>query len=378
MQFLLSEGSLDDYNEGIERVITDVETIESTPQAKATRERLDAVGEGLNLLTDVISNLKIDDPGARTRILERIAEVMGAQNRARAMVEARARKLLEQEGRAEFAVQFQLLGQTMTSALSMAESPEKADEQLERMMVQLQEMESRFSAFDVFLAKLTEKREEIYEAFEARKQQLTQERQRKAQTLAQAAEKILSGIERRAKKMEDVEGLNAYFAADAMVMKVREIADQLRELKEAVRADDLANQLKAARDQSIRTLRDKLDLFEDGDAIIKLGKHRFSINTQSLELTMVPRQEGVQLHITGTDFYESVEDDDFLATRDLWDQPRVSETRDIYRGEYLAASILFDAMRREKGYGIEDLHERALQEEELLDGRSLLYGGALR
>ncbi len=367
VSFLLGEGSLSDYREAIQRVIDGVEEIETTPQAEETRERLDAIGEGLNLLTEVISGLKIEDPKARTQILENIGEVLGQQNRARAMLEARSRKLLEQEGKAEFAVQFQLLGQTMTSALSMAETPEKCDEQLERMMVQLQEMESRFSQFDMFLAKLTEKREEIYEAFESRKQQLVEERQRKANTLAQAAEKILGGVERRARKMEDIEALNAYFAADAMVLKVREIADQLRDLKEAVRADDLINQLKASRDQAIRTLRDKLDLFEDGDNIIKFGKHRFSINTQPLELTMVPRDEGVRLHITGTDFYQPVEDEDFLATRYLWDQQRVSETDDIYRGEYLAATILFDAQSREKGYSVDDLHERSVHDNDLME-----------
>jgi hypothetical protein len=144
---------------------------------------------------------------------------------------------------------------------------------------------------------------------------------------------------RRAQKMKDVEDMNAYFAADAMVLKVREMAEQLRELDEAVKADDLETQIKSTRDQAIRTLRDKLDLFEDGAAIIKFGKHRFSINTQQLELTMVPRDEGVRLHITGSDFYEPVTDEDFLATRYLWDQQIVSETREVFRGEYLAACM---------------------------------------
>ena len=366
VEFLLGEGALSSYQDAIQKVIDHVEEITSTVQAKETKQEIDRIGEGLNLLTEVISGLKIEDPNARTQILESIAEVLGQQNRSRAMLEARQRALLESEGKAEFAVQFQLLGQSVTSALGMCETPEKCDEQLERMMVQLQEMESRFSEFDVFLAKLTEKREEIYEIFESRKQQLVEERQRKASTLAQAAEKILSGITRRAQKMDDVEKMNAYFAADAMVLKVREIADQLRELKEPVKADDLQNQLKATRDQAIRTLRDKLDLFEDGDAVIKLGKHRFSINTQPLELTMVPRDEEVRLHITGTDFYEPVEDQQFLSTRYLWSQQLPSETRDVYRCEYLAMCILNDARAGRNGYTINMLHELALQDKELL------------
>ena len=366
VSFLLGEDALTSYRDEIKNVIDTVEEISSTVEANEIKEEIDRIGEGLNLLTEVISSLKIEDPNARTQILESIAEVLGQQNRSRAMLEARQRALLESEGKAEFAVQFQLLGQSVTSALGMSESPERCDEQLERMMVQLQEMESRFSEFDIFLAKLTEKREEIYEIFEGRKQQLVEERQRKASTLATAAEKILSGITRRAQKMDDVEKLNAYFAADAMVLKVREIADQLRDLKEPVKADDLQNQLKATRDQAIRTLRDKLDLFEDGDAIIKLGKHRFSINTQPLELTMVPRDEEVRLHITGTDFYEPVEDQDFLATRYLWSQQIPSENKDVYRCEYLAMSILNDARAKRKEHTLSSLHEVAVNNNELL------------
>ena len=366
VSFLLSEGALGSYQEAIQKVIDDVEAITTTVEANETKQEIDRIGGGLNLLTEVISGLKIEDPTARTQILESIAEVLGQQNRSRAMLEARQRALMESEGRAEFAVQFQLLGQSVTSALGMCETPERCDEQLERMMVQLQEMESRFSEFDVFLAKLTEKREEIYEIFETRKQQLIETRQRKASSLAQAAEKILAGIGRRAKKMEDVEKLNAYFAADAMVLKVREMADTLRELKEPVRADDLANQIKATRDQAIRTLRDKLDLFEDGAAIIKLGKHRFSINTQPLELTMVPRDEEVRLHITGSDFYEPVLDQDFLATRYLWNQQLVSETPEVYRCEHLASCILEDAKTKQKAWSVHELHALATDDKALL------------
>ena len=133
------------------------------------------------------------------------------------------------------------------------------------MMIQLEDMESRFSEFDMFLVKLAEKREEIYEVFETRKQQLVDERQRKASNITQAADRIISGINRRAQSMKEVDELNAYFAADPMVMKLREMSERLRELEEAVKADDLASQLKSMRDQAIRSLRDKQDLFEDGD-----------------------------------------------------------------------------------------------------------------
>lgn len=67
------------------------------------------------------------------------------------------------------------------------------------------------------------------------------ERQRKASATLEAAERMVAGIQRRAQKMASVEELNAYFAADAMVLKVRELAERLRELHDPVKADDIEN-----------------------------------------------------------------------------------------------------------------------------------------
>lgn len=366
VQFLLGDAALVSYSEQIQEVIDTVEALENTVDANDVKARIDRIGEGLNLLTEVISGLKIDDPTARTQILEAIAEVLGQQNRSRAMLDAKRRALMEQEGKAEFAVQFQLLSQSITGALGMVDSPEKCDEQMTRLMVQLEDMESRFSEFDSFLLKLTDKRDEIVSVFETKKQQLLDERQRKAASILESSERMLSTIRRRAQNLDEVEALNAFFAADTTVSRLREMIERLRDLKEAVKADDLNAQIKALRDQSIRSLRDKQDLFEGGDAVIKLGRHRFSINTQPLELTMVPRDKSVMLHITGTDFYEPIGDETFLQTRHLWDQHLVSENREVYRVEYLVASMLFDAERRAQGYSVDDLHEMALVDDEIL------------
>ncbi len=366
--FLQGDSALKSYRDAVESAIAGVEQVKTTVEATALRERIDRVGEGLGLLTEMISGLKIEDPQARTHILESLGEVLGQQNRARAMLEARRMALLEQEGKAEFAVQFQLIGQAVTSALGMCDTPDKCDEQLTRQMVQLEEMEARFSEFDAFLSRLSEKREEIYEAFEARKQQLIEDRQRKASGAVEAAERIMQGVMRRVQKLEDVEALNAYFAADPMVMKVRELADRLRELADPVKADDLEARLKATRDQSIRALRDRLDLFEGGggDAVIRFGRHRFSVNTQPLELTMVPRDGTMRLHITGSDFYEPITDQAFLATEHLWGQHLASETAQVYRGEHLAASILFDAERRDSALTMEALQQQLTSDDTAL------------
>ena len=93
----------------------------------------------------------------------------------RASLTARRKEIFGREGRAEFAAQFKLLGQAVESALGLCDTPEKCDEQLSRLTVQLEEREGRFGEFDEFLGDLAKKREELYEAFGARRQTLLDE-----------------------------------------------------------------------------------------------------------------------------------------------------------------------------------------------------------
>ncbi len=82
--------------------------------------------DGLGLVTEVVGTLDIADATVRTAILERVGEVLGAVNRARATLDARRRELAAVEGRAGFAAEFALLGQAVTGALAAADTPEAA------------------------------------------------------------------------------------------------------------------------------------------------------------------------------------------------------------------------------------------------------------
>jgi len=77
---------------------------------------------------------------------------------------------------------------------------------------------------------------------------------------------------------------------------------------------------------------------------------------------MVPRGETMALHVTGTDYYEPVDDEEFVATRELWDQDLVSETGLVYRGEYLAACLLEDAELGRGEHSIADLIDAKVRE----------------
>ncbi|MBX3251184.1 MAG: DNA repair ATPase [Myxococcales bacterium] len=356
VSFLLGDDALVPIRGRLEAILARVDECRTVAEMAPLGAELDETGEGLDVISEIVQGLDVDDATARTQILEGISEVYALLNRVRASAVARRRELASQEGRAEFGAQFKLLAQAVSSGLALAETPERCDEQLSRLMVQLEELEARFSELDEFTADLAVKREEIYEAFSTKKQALLDARQRRAEGLMDAASRILEGVGRRARTFKAPDELHAYFASDPMVTKLRQIGAQLRELGDSVKSDEVDARMKSARQDALRALRDQVDLFEEGD-LIRLGKHRFSVNTQPLELTMVPRGDRMAIHLTGTDFYELVDDPELEATRPYWSQELVSETPTVYRAEYLATGILFDAEENRDGLTIEALHE---------------------
>ncbi|MFT9788032.1 DNA repair ATPase [Streptomyces rhizosphaericola] len=340
VSFLAREDAFDGYHAEIAGLVEDAGALATVRDASAVSDRLAAMTDGLATVTDVVAGLEIGDATVRTSILERIAEVLGGANRARATLDARRRELLSKEGRAEFAAEFALLGQAVTGALAAADTPEHCDDQLARLLLQLENLESRFAEFDDFLAELAERRGEVYEAFSARKQTLQDERARRAERLAGSAQRVLETIGRRVAGLDDPDAVHTYFASDPMVAKVRRTADELRELGDPVRAEELDGRLKAARQEAGRALRDRSELYADGGSVIRLGRHRFAVNTQPFDLTLVPSGDRLAFALTGTDYRAPVTDPAFEATRPYWEQLLPSESAAVYRGEYLAARLL--------------------------------------
>ncbi len=327
---------------------------------KPVREQVDQVAGGLALLGEVVGNLKIEDATQRTTILENITDAFGQVNRARATIAARHRELAGKEGKAEFGAQVKLLTQSVASALAQCDTPERCDQELTRLLVQLEELEGRFADVDELTVELATKREEIVDSVGARKQLLQAERQRRAANLDKAAQRILEGVARRAAALTTTDEVNAYFASDAMVQKLRDVVAELGKLGDAVKADELESRLKAARQDALRGQRDKADLFEGAGELIRFGAHRFAVNRQPLELMIVPHGDGLAVHLAGTDFYEPIGDERLLAARALWDQDLPSESPDVYRGEYLAASVLAAASAGEPGApSLAALHDAA-------------------
>lgn len=365
--FLLGQEALTPYHQELDGYLAQIPNISKSSESTALAETLDSTGSGLDLLTQMLGELQIDDAQARTQILEDISEVYAKLNRAKAELNLYQKNLLSGEAKAEFAAQFKLFSQSVSGAMALADTPEKADEQLSRLMVQLEELEGRFSEFDEFLAQITEKREEVYSSLETRKQQLLDERQQRAIHLSSAAERILQGIQRRAASFSNPDEQNAYFATDAMVLKVRDIVGKLKALGDSVKAGDIESKLKAARDQAGRELRDRQDIYSDGGAIIQLGKHQFSVNTQELDLSLLSRNEKMSLHLSGTDYFETLSDPALDAARAYWTQAFISENKQVYRAEYLAY-LLFQQAEQDNALA-ERLRQSALAGELLNEVR---------
>ncbi|MFE6490170.1 DNA repair ATPase [Streptomyces sp. NPDC057748] len=338
--FLGRDDAFTGYHESITALTAEASELATVADAAALGERLNGMTDGLSTVTDVVAGLDIGDTTVRTSILERIAEVLGGVNRARATLEARRRELLDHEGRAEFAAEFALLGQAVTGAIAAADTPDACDDQLSKLLLQLENLESRFAEFDDFLAELAERRTEVYEAFSARKQTLQDARARRAERLAQSAARVLETVSRRLTALEDLDAVNTFLASDPMAAKIRRTADELRELGDPVRAEELDGQLLAARQEAGRALRDRSELYADGGAVIRLGRHRFAVNTQPFDLTLVPHGDRLAFALTGTDYRAPVTDPEFEATRPYWEQTLPSESPRVYRAEHLAARLL--------------------------------------
>ncbi|MFJ9904313.1 DNA repair ATPase [Streptomyces sp. NPDC101152] len=340
---LAREDAFAGYRADIDALVTEAGALTRAASAAPLAVRLDELAEQLRTVTDVVTDLDIADATVRTSVLERAAEALGGVNRARAVLEGRRRELRDSEGRAEFAAELALLAQSVTGALAASVDPDACDTQLTRLLVRLENLEARFADFDDVLVRLADQRAGIHETFADRKQALTDERARRAEQLAVSAQRVLQTVTRRAATLADADAIGAYFASDPLVAKVHRTADALRALGDQARAEELAGRLAAARQEAARALRDRTDLYADAGRTLRLGRHRFAVNTEPPALTLVPDgTDGLAFAVTGTDYRAPVTDPDFAATRPHWDRPLPSESPEVYRAEHLAARLLHE------------------------------------
>lgn len=348
--FLAGDKALLPFNEQLQQLDQTAQKAETARQLSEQLQAMQTMSSDLDMLSELMASLPVDDPTQRTRVVDAISNLYARLNQARARADQRRKSLGSSEAVAQFGAQFGLFSQSITSALGMATTPERADEQLARLLVQLEELEGQFGEHEQFLVDILGKREELLETFEAHKQALLDDRQRKAQSVLDAANRILDGLGKRTERFDQPDELNAFFAGDPLILKLRELATRLRELKDPVKADAVEARLKGVRDQSVRVLRDRSELFEDGGSVIRMGRHRFSVNTQPLDLTLLPREDHLAVHLTGTDYLQPLRDATLDELRAFWQVTLDSESPQVYRGEYLAWQVLRAAEHGNDGW----------------------------
>lgn len=343
VQFLAQDNAFAKVEQELAQQRAQLPNLHTTAELAPLHDTLDRTAANLDGLTELLGTLAVGDATMRTRILGTISTIYAEVNKLRAEARQRRKALSQGESAAEFAAQFQLFGQTVESGLEQAESPERCDELLTRLLAQLEDLEGRFAEQEEFLTEIAHKRESVYEALEGRKQALLDARSRRVQAIGEAARRIIAGVPKRLQQLDDAAQMEAYFASDALLGKVKSSIAELRKLGNSVAADDLAGQLKNLRDQGQRALRDRSELVTGNT--IRLGKHGFTVNRQTLDLTVVPHQQQLAFHLTGTDYFAPLEDARLESLRDYWAQESQAESAQVYRAEFLAYQVLLQAQQ---------------------------------
>jgi len=342
VEFLLQSESLDPYRRTAEQQKQEVPELKKVTEARELQQQVTQTASELEMLTDIVSNLKIEDATETIAIIDNISLVYAQVNQVKSTLKNKLKEIGRVEGQAEFSAQFKLIDQSVINYLDVCDTPEKCDEYLTKSMVQLENLESRFADFEEFVVQLADKREELYDAFESRKAQLVAERNQRASALMASAERVLKGIENRVKGFSDLNQINGYFASDLMIDRMRETIEQLRQLGDTVKAEEAEGRLKSIHQDAVRQLKDRQALYEEGENVIRFGSHRFGVNRQALEGTIVRKDRQLFFHLTGTGFFEALTDPELEGTKDVWDLDLVSETPEVYRAEYLAFKMFQD------------------------------------
>lgn len=339
VSFLLDEKALLPYHKRVGEKETELDKIKKVINARALEKEVNQIVIGLELLIEIVSNLEIEDTSHSTKIIDSISLIFSTINQLKAGIKNKIKSLSSEEASADFSSKIKLIDQSIVNYLDIATTPEKTDELLNKVAIQLEDLEGRFADYDEFIADVLEKREEVYNAFQARKSSIIEARNKKAISLETAAKRILNGVVKKAESFKFLNEINGYFASDLMINKLRDIITQLYDLDDGGKAEMIETGLKTAKEDAIRKLKDKKDLYEDGENIIKLGKHKFGVNKQVLDLTIVYKDKSLSYHLTGTDFYQEIDNEVLLKSERYWNQPFVSENENVYRAAYLSYRI---------------------------------------
>lgn len=351
--FLLKEEALAPYETRVAKLKKAAGRITKVIDAQPVEQNIKEISTGLEMLIDILNSLKIEDTTETTRIIQKISLIFASLNEVKAELVRVTTALRAQESTGQFYAQLTLLDQTIVNFLDLSTTPEKCEEYFTKVGIQVEELESKFADFDEFVLKIADKRDEVIKAFNGRKEMLIAQLNKRTTALEQIGLRVLKNIENKAQSLKDKEGIYAFFSTDLMVDKVRNLIDELKDLGDVAKAENLENLVKVSQETALRNLKDRADLFVEGQNIIALGTYKFIVNKQVLDLTIIRRNDNLYFHLLGTSFYKKVSAESLYQHRTIWEQELISENREIYRSEYLAYQTFLESLQHNESWDYE-------------------------
>ncbi len=343
--FLLKDEALAPYEIKVADLKKAAARVAKVIDAQPVEQTIKEISSSLEMLIDILNSLKIEDTTQTTRIVEKISLIFASLNEVKAELVRIATALRTQESTGQFHAQLTLLDQSIVNFLDLSTTPEKCEEYFTKVSIQVEDLESKFADFDEFVLKIADKRDEVIKAFNGKKEMLIAQLNKRTTALEQIGLRVLKNIENKAQSFNDKESIYAFFSTDLMVDKVRNLTDELKDLGDVSKAENLENLVKVAQETALRNLKDKTDLFVDGQNIIALGTNKFVVNKQVLDLTIIRKNESLYFHLIGTSFYKQVAAESLYQHRAIWEQELISENAEIYRSEYLAYQTYLESLQ---------------------------------
>ncbi len=362
INFLLQENALLPYEKNIEAQRQAIEAVSKVIDAQVIEKECLSIAGQLELLIDILNSLKIEDTTQTTKIIENISLLFSTLNEVRALLNRKISTLKSSEAVGEFHAQLTLLEQSIVNFLDLSDTVEKTDNYFTKISVHIEELESKFADFDEFIMKIADKRDEVVKAFNGKKEMLIAQINKRTGNLEQIGLRVLKSVETKARSFSSTEEIFSFFAGDLMIEKIRNLAQELQQLGDVGKAENLLNSLKLAQENAVRVLHDQAELFVDGQNIIALGTYKFAVNKQELSLTIVKHQDRLMYHLMGTNFYQPIDQKIFQQYISVWDQDYRSENPGVYRAEYLAYLTFIAYTKTDNGFSaltyIDNLIER--------------------
>lgn len=335
VKFFAEPAAFEPLRKGLAEANAAVEQAKTSAALVPVGESLDKLAESLDGLSELIAGFEHADAQQRAELLGATSALYADVNRIRAALRARRDTLLEAEQGLEFGAQLTVLEQSLVNLVGRSDTPEAADAGLAQMLSQIEQLEARFGERPAFVVELTARREAALDAFAARREQLANQRDKRAQGLKEAVTRVLDGVPRRLAKITAAEELHAFFAGDSLLERALRQIEELRALGQAVAADELAARFKSLKEAGLRDLRDRAELGASGESLA-LGTHRFTIERRALDLALTHDTDGLAVQLTGTDYRRALAEPDAERFRAVWGQALPNESDAVYRAEFLA------------------------------------------